>query len=56
MSIVSGISPASYAPASSQVKPTPEKPHLSTPTVQPVVQDADGDNDGSKGGKIDIHA
>ena len=55
MSTVSGVSPASYTPALNQVKSAPVKPQQATPPVQPVVTDTDGDNDGTKGGKIDIH-
>jgi len=55
MSTISGVSPASYISAINQVKLAPVKPQQATPPVQPVVTDADGDNDGAKGGKIDIH-
>ena len=56
MSTISGVSPASYTPALNQVKSAPVKSQQATPPVQPVVTDADGDNDdGTKGGKIDIH-
>ncbi len=56
MSAISGIPPASYTPASVQVKSPAVKPEPALPPVQPVVRDADGDNDGNKGGKIDLYA
>jgi len=53
MSTISGVSPASYISAINQVKLAPVKPQQAMPTVQPFV--TDGDDDGAKGGKIDIH-
>jgi len=56
MSTISGISPASYTPSTIQVKPATVASQPTTPTVQSAAKDADGDNDGSKGNKIDVHA
>jgi hypothetical protein len=56
MSAISGIPPASYTPASHQVKPPSENPQPAPPSVQPVVKDSDSDSDSSKGGKIDLYA
>lgn len=56
MSTISGISPSPYTPIASQVKPTAVNPQTTTPAVQPVAADSDGDNDGSKGSTINTHA
>ncbi len=57
MSSVSGIGSTPYVPITNQVKqPAPANQQPATPAVQPVAKDADGDNDGSKGGKIDTYA
>ncbi len=56
MSTISGISPAPHTPTSNHVKSSAVTSQPATPPVQPVVKDADGDHDGSKGGKVDIRA
>lgn len=57
MSSVSGIGSTPYVPITNPVKqPTPANQQPVTQAVQPVAKDADGDNDGSKGGKIDTYA
>jgi len=56
MSTISGIPATSYVPNPNQVKPAAVTHQPATPPVPPVVKDADGDNDGSKGGNIDIYA
>jgi hypothetical protein len=52
MSSISAVPPNSYSPNASQLKPLVVKPELKTPPVPPVIKDADGDNDGSKGGEL----
>lgn len=57
MSTISGVSGTPYVPTSNAVQPQTapqtQPPATATP---PVAQDADGDNDGSKSGKIDTYA
>ncbi len=56
MSSISGIPAASQSPHFNPVKSpaTPAQPPVQP--IQPAAKDADGDHDGSTGGKIDIHA
>jgi len=56
MSSISGLPPTVHAPVVNQLKPPVVKPEPASPPVLPVSKDSDGDNDGSKGGKIDILA
>ncbi len=56
MSPITGMPATSYTPNVNQVKSpvaAPQPAHTPTPAVG---KDADGDNDGSKGGKINLHA
>lgn len=59
MSLISGVSSANFTPATAQLRPkeaaTPPPPPPAQ-SVQPAGKDADGDNDGSKGGTIDTFA
>jgi hypothetical protein len=55
MSSVSGISPATIPIANQARQPVANQQPAPQP-VPPVTTDADGDNDGTKGGKINTYA
>ncbi len=56
MSSVSGVGATSYVPINIQTKQPVANQQPTAPQVQPTGKDADGDNDGSKGGRIDTYA
>jgi hypothetical protein len=57
MSSISATNPVSSHAYVQSSKPALVAPSQPAPAqVKPVSSDSDGDNDGSKGGKIDTHA